>query len=186
MASCAFPTSSGCANSSRIFVSRDTAKVRNSSSFARNDPGRGSKSLSVMERSSSSCSPIAAMSFDLWTGKTEKSARREIFYYDETDLMAVRIDGWRMHMGVKMHNNWFDPKSYPSVPYVVNLLMDPMEKITPDSGEFGYIGRVFFAHKLWAPTAAGPFPTAHLKSLQEFPPSQGADTLSIKKTSTKL
>jgi len=118
---------------------------------------------------------------DLWTGKTEKSARREIFYYDETDLMALRVDGWKMHIGVKMHNNWFDPKTYPSVPYIVNLLMDPMEKMTPDSEEFGYIGRMFFAHKLWAPTAAGPFLAAHLKSLQEFPSSQGADTLSMKK-----
>jgi len=118
---------------------------------------------------------------DLWTGKTEKSARREIFYYDETDLMALRVDGWKMHIGVKMHNNWFDPKSYPSVPYIVNLLMDPMEKMTPDSEEFGYIGRAFFAHKLWAPTAAGPFLAAHLKSLEDFPPSQGADTLSMKK-----
>jgi arylsulfatase len=118
---------------------------------------------------------------DLWTGKTEKSARREIFYYDETDLMAMRVDGWKMHIGVKMHNNWFDPKTYPSVPYIVNLLMDPMEKMTPDSEEFGYIGRAFFAHKLWAPTAAGPFLAAHLKSLEEFPPSQGADTLSMKK-----
>jgi arylsulfatase len=118
---------------------------------------------------------------DLWTGKTEKSARREIFYYDETDLMALRVDGWKMHIGVKMHNNWFDPKTYPSVPYIVNVLMDPMEKMTPDSEEFGYIGREFFAHKLWAPTAAGPFLAAHLKSLEEFPPSQGADTLSMKK-----
>ena len=25
---------------------------------------------------------------DLWTGKSEKSARREVFYYDETGLMA--------------------------------------------------------------------------------------------------
>ena len=42
-------------------------------------------------------------------------------------------------------------------------------------------GRMFFAQKLWAPTAAGPFLAAHLKSLEEFPPSQGADTLSMKK-----
>ena len=34
---------------------------------------------------------------------------------------------------------------------------------------------------MWAPTAAGPFLAAHLKSLAEFPPSQGADTLSMKK-----
>lgn len=117
----------------------------------------------------------------LWTGQTGKSARREIFYYDETDLMAVRVDAWKMHIGVKHHGSWFDEKSYPSVPYVVNLLMDPMEKMTPDSEEWGYVGRKFLASKLWAPTAAGPFLAAHLKSLQEFPPSQGADTLSMKK-----
>src|SRR5215469_15102538 len=78
------------------------------------------------------------MATTIW-GKTEKSARWEIFYYDDTDLMALRVDGWKMHIGVKMHNNWFDPKVYPSVPYIVNLLMDPMEKMTPDSEEFGYI-----------------------------------------------
>ncbi len=38
---------------------------------------------------------------DYWTGKSAKSARREIFYYDETDLMAVRVDAWKMHIGVK-------------------------------------------------------------------------------------
>jgi hypothetical protein len=59
--------------------------------------------------------------------------------------------------------------------------MDPMEKMTPDSEENGYIGRRFFASKLWAPTAAGAFLAAHLKSLEDFPPSQGADTLSMKK-----
>ena len=117
----------------------------------------------------------------LWTGQTEKSARREIFYYDETDLMALRVDGWKMHIAVKHTGSWFDAKSYPSIPYVVNLLMDPMEKMTPDSEEWGYIGKKFLGQKLWAPTAAGPFLAAHLKSLQDFPPSQGADSFSMKK-----
>lgn len=116
-----------------------------------------------------------------WTGESAKSARREIFYYDETDLMAVRVDGWKMHIGVKRDGSWFDNKTYPSVPYVFNLLMDPMEKMDPASHEWGYIGRKFFAQKLWAPTAAGPFIAAHLKTMMEFPPSQGADTLSLKK-----
>ena len=116
-----------------------------------------------------------------WTGASEKSARREIFYYDETDLMAVRVDSWKMHIGVKHYGDWFDEKSYPSVPYIVNLLMDPMEKVTPDAPGFEYEGRKFFASKLWAPTGAGPFLAAHLKSLQDYPPSQGADTLSMKK-----
>ena len=118
---------------------------------------------------------------DLWTGKTDKSARREIFYYDETDLMAVRVDGWKLHIGVKHDGSWWGEKSYPSVPYVVNLLMDPMEKMTPDSEEWGSAGKLFFAQKMWVGSGAGPFLAEHLKSLQDYPPSQGADTLSMKK-----
>jgi arylsulfatase A-like enzyme len=117
---------------------------------------------------------------DYWTGKTEKSARREIFYYDESDLMAIRVDGWKMHIGVKHHGDWFEAKSYPSIPYIVNLLMDPMEKVTPDAEWYEYEGRKFVGEKLWAPTAAVPFLAAHL-NLQDFPPSQGADTLNMKK-----
>jgi hypothetical protein len=82
---------------------------------------------------------------DSWTGKTETSARREIYYYDETDLLAMRVDGWRMHIGVKRNGLWWDQKYYPSVPYVFNLLMDPEEKMDPQSDEWGYIGRKFFA-----------------------------------------
>ena len=118
---------------------------------------------------------------DYWTGKSEKTARREMFYYDETDLMAIRVDGWKMHIGVKPDGSWWDEKYYPSVPYVFNLLMDPMEKMDPQSHEWGYIGRKFFAQKMWAPTAAGPFLAKFLESLKEYPPSQGADTLSMKK-----
>jgi len=118
---------------------------------------------------------------DLWSGKTEKSARREYFYYDETDLMGLRVDNWKLSFGIKKNGLWWDEKIYPSVPYVFNLRMDPMEKMDPESHEWGYAGRKFVAEKLWAPTAAGPFLAAHLQSLNEFPPSQGADTLSMKK-----
>ncbi len=118
---------------------------------------------------------------DYWTGKSEKSARREFFYYDETDLMAIRVDAWKMHIGVKPEGLWWNEKYYPNVPYLFNLLMDPMEKFDPESKEWGYIGRAFFAKKMWAPTAAGPFIAEHLKSIADYPPRQKADTLSLKK-----
>ena len=118
---------------------------------------------------------------DYWTGKADKSARRTNFYYDETDLMAIRVDAWKMHIGVKPDGSWWDEKYYPSVPYVFNLLMDPLEKMDPQSHEWGYAGRKFFAQKMWAPTAASPFLATHLKSLQEYPPRQGADSLSMQK-----
>jgi arylsulfatase A-like enzyme len=118
---------------------------------------------------------------DYWTGKAEKTARRAFFYYDETDLMAVRVDGWKMHIGIKPKGTWFDEKTYPSVPHLFNLLMDPLEIMDADSHEYAYIGKRFFADNMWAPNAAGPFIQEHLKSLMEYPPRQKADTLSIKK-----
>ncbi len=50
---------SGCEINSRILVKRETAKVLNSSSVARNDPGLGSINLFVIVYSSLSRSPIA-------------------------------------------------------------------------------------------------------------------------------
>jgi len=95
--------------------------------------------------------------------------------------MAIRVGAWKMDIGVKHNGDWFDEKSYPSIPYITNLLMDPGEKVTPDAPGYEYAGRKFVAEKLWAPTAAVPFLAAHLKSLSDFPPSQGADTLSMRK-----
>jgi hypothetical protein len=63
--------------------------------------------------------------------------------------------------------------------------MDPMEKMDPQSHEWGYIGRKFFAQKMWAPAASSSFLGAHLKSLQDYPPRQGADSLSMKKAIDK-
>jgi arylsulfatase A-like enzyme len=118
---------------------------------------------------------------DHWADTSKKSARKEFFYYDETDLMAVRVGSWKMHIGLKPEGSWWNEKYYPNVPYLFNLLMDPMEKMDPESPEWGYIGRRFFASKMWAPHAAAPFIAEHLKSLKEYPPRQAADTLSLHK-----
>jgi arylsulfatase len=116
-----------------------------------------------------------------WTGQSEKSARREIFYYDETDLMAVRVDNWKMHIGVKREGNWWNEKYYSSIPYLINLGMDPLEKMDQESPDWGFTGRLLFMHKMWVLNASALFIAEHLKSLMAYPPSQGSDTLSIKK-----
>jgi len=116
-----------------------------------------------------------------WTGEAEKSARREVFYYDETDLMALRVDAWKMHIGVKKDGSWWNAKTYTSIPYLFNLLMDPLERMDQESHEWGTTARRFFASKLWALNSSSPYISAHIKSLVEYPPRQGADSLSIKK-----
>jgi arylsulfatase len=53
---------------------------------------------------------------DMWTGKTKQSARKAHFYYDETELTAIRVGNWKMHIGVKKEGSWFNDRSYPSCP----------------------------------------------------------------------
>ncbi len=96
--------------------------------------------------------------------------------------MAIRVDGWKMHIGVKRDGIWWNPKAYPSVPYIFNLLMDPMEKMDPESHEWGYIGAALLRlEDVGARTRRRRSSPTHLESLMKFPPSQGADTLSMKK-----
>jgi arylsulfatase len=95
--------------------------------------------------------------------------------------MALRVDNWKMHIGVKKEGSWWNEKYYPSVPYLFNLAMDPMEKMDQESHEWQGAGKLLFAHKMWALNASGPFIAEHLKTLMAYPPSQGADTLSLKK-----
>jgi len=119
---------------------------------------------------------------DHWTGKTEKSARNQYFYYDESDLTGLRVGDWKMSFAVKEDGLWWDPLVYPRVPYLFNLRMDPMELFDPHSPEWGYMGRKLFAEKLWTLIPAQGLIAAHIKSLQEWPPRQRAQSLSMQKS----
>jgi arylsulfatase A-like enzyme len=118
---------------------------------------------------------------DHWTGKTEKSARNQYFYYDESDLTGLRVGDWKMSFAVKEDGLWWDQLVYPRVPYLFNLRMDPMERFDPHSPEWGYMGRKLFAEKLWTLIPAQGLIAAHIKSLQEWPPRQRAQSLSMQK-----
>ncbi len=118
---------------------------------------------------------------DHWMGKTETSARNRYFYYDESDLTGLRVGDWKMSFAVKEDGLWWDPLVYPRVPYLFNLRMDPMELFDPLSPEWGYMGRKLFAEKMWTFIPAQGLLAAHIKSLQEWPPRQRAQSLSMQK-----
>jgi arylsulfatase A-like enzyme len=118
---------------------------------------------------------------DLWTGETETSARNRYFYYDESDLTGVRVGDWKMSFAIKEDGLWWDQLVYPRVPYLFNLRMDPMELFDPHSPEWGYMGRKLFAEKLWTLIPAQGLIAEHIESLQEWPPRQRAQSLSMQK-----
>ena len=123
---------------------------------------------------------------DHWTGKTDKSARNQYFYYDEANLTGLRVGDWKMKFGLKEEGLWWNQRVYPSVPYLFNLRMDPMERIDPESEEWGYMGRYFMARKMWTMIPAQGILAQHLQSLVEYPPRQRADSLSIKEAVDRI
>ena len=69
----------------------------------------------------------------------------------------------------------------PNIDRIFNLRMDPMELFDPHSPEWGYMGRKLFAEKLWTLIPAQGLIAAHIKSLQDWPPRQRAQSLSLQK-----
>jgi len=111
---------------------------------------------------------------DMLTGKGP-SKRREFFFYGETELNAIRVDQWKVHLAVK--DRWIDAPAKIPGGLLIDIKLDPFER-TPDSpGHFGWM-----TEKTWiVPKFAKPF-EEHLQSLKEFPPRQrgtgvGAATL---------
>jgi len=65
---------------------------------------------------------------DLITGKTDKSARHEIFYFGESTLGAVRIDDFKYRF-IDQPNGWMGAKEQLNIPVLTNLRLDPFERM---------------------------------------------------------
>jgi arylsulfatase A-like enzyme len=63
---------------------------------------------------------------DLFTGKSDKSARKFVFYYDETVLTAIRYDSFKVSFSIKEGGHWDDPLIGLGRPMITNLRMDPL------------------------------------------------------------
>jgi arylsulfatase A-like enzyme len=80
---------------------------------------------------------------DLLTGKGP-SARREVFYFTESVLAAVRIDDYKYQFVTQPHG-WIGTKEHPDVPLLTNLRLDPFEhtgwpgvSADPNIGSYAY------------------------------------------------
>jgi arylsulfatase A-like enzyme len=70
---------------------------------------------------------------DLITGKGP-SNRHEIFYFTESNLAAVRIDDFKYQF-ITQPGGWLGVKDHPDAPILVNLRLDPFERMAwPQQG----------------------------------------------------
>ncbi|HCK79236.1 MAG TPA: sulfatase [Actinobacteria bacterium] len=113
---------------------------------------------------------------EMLTGKGP-SRRREFFFYGETDLNAVRVDNWKVHLAIK--NQWI--KAAEKVPggLLIDIKLDPFERTPEAAGHFDWM-----TEKTWVVPIFAPLLGEHIRSLKEYPPRQrgtgiGAATLGV-------
>ncbi len=102
----------------------------------------------------------------LFTGKSDKSARNFVFYYDETVLTAIRYGSFKVSFSIKEGGNWDDPLLGLGRPLITNLRMDPFERQTGD------VNRQYAEHKTWVLTPIVGIAEKHLTTFRDFPVRQ--------------
>jgi arylsulfatase len=124
---------------------------------------------------------------DYWTGKTDRSPRKEFFYFsDDGDLTGLRYDNWKFVFAEQRAQGtcqiWAEPFVQLRVPKVFNLLTDPYERADITSNT--YWDWMFDHVFLLVPAQA--FVAQFLATFQEFPPRQKAASFSVQQVLEKM
>ena len=121
------------------------------------------------------------------TGETEKSPRKEIFYFsDDGDLTALRYNNWKLifmeQRAEETFAAWMEPFVPLRVPLIFNLRRDPYERSQKTSNTYfdWMIDRAYML--VPAQAYVGNF----LATFKEFPPRQKAASFSLEKVMEAL
>ena len=102
---------------------------------------------------------------DLLTQPKGASARREFFYFAETELTALRVDQWKIHLAIK--DKWLEAAKKLPGGMIIDIKADPFERSPETGGHF-----LWMKEKSWIlPLLMEPI-AAFMESMHDFPPSQ--------------
>jgi arylsulfatase A-like enzyme len=108
------------------------------------------------------------------TGKGP-SNRHEIFYLGESTIGAVRIDDYKYRF-IDQPQGWLGVKAHPDVPVIVNLRLDPFEKMAfPEdmtkNGSLMFFGD-WYMYQFWRFVFVQQVMGKEIQTFLEFPPMQ--------------
>jgi arylsulfatase A-like enzyme len=123
----------------------------------------------------------------LLTGMTDKSERKEVFYFsDEGDLTALRYGNWKLIFMEQQRKEtlraWIEPWKQLRIPLIFNLRRDPYERAYFTSNTYydWVIDRAFFL------VPAQAYVARFLATFKEFPPRQKAGSFNLQQVMEKL
>ena len=96
--------------------------------------------------------------------KGSESNRKEIMYYEGTNLQAVRVGDWKAHFVVQNHG-WGGAKEELNAPLLFNLRRDPYERAAEESGMY----LQWMGQKMWAFGPAQAAVAKHLATFEKWP-----------------
>jgi arylsulfatase A-like enzyme len=108
------------------------------------------------------------------TGKGP-SNRHEIFYLGESTIGAVRIDDYKYRF-IDQPQGWLGVKNHPDVPTIINLRLDPYEKMAfPEdmtkNGSLMFFGD-WYLYQFWRFVFVQQMMGKEIQTFLEFPPMQ--------------
>jgi arylsulfatase A-like enzyme len=108
------------------------------------------------------------------TGKGP-STRHEIFYLGESTIGAVRIDDYKYRF-IDQPQGWLGPKLHPDVPTIINLRLDPFERMgfpedMTKQGSLMYFGD-YYMYQFWRFVFVQQVMGKEIQTFLEFPPMQ--------------
>jgi arylsulfatase A-like enzyme len=111
---------------------------------------------------------------------TGPSNRHEIWYFAQTQLGAVRVDDWKYSF-ITQPLGWAGPVVRPNMPILVNLRMDPYERMGwPNNGFSGGSIAYFdsFKHEMWRFQVPAQIIGENIGSFIAYPPMQAGASFS--------
>jgi len=102
------------------------------------------------------------------------SKRREIWYFAQTKLGAVRIDSYKYQF-IDQPQGWVGPTTTPNMPKLTNLRHDPFERMNWPAKGFAEGSIAYwdsFKHEMWRYQIPAQFIPKYAESFIEFPPMQ--------------
>ena len=121
-----------------------------------------------------------------FTGKEEKSPRKEFFYFtDDGSLSALRYNDWKMMFTVQNAHGakvWSEPYTVLRLPMVTNLRRDPFERAHVESMSFDEWG----TKRLFVLVPAQSVVRDFLSTFKEYPPRQKPGSFSLDRVLEEL